>query len=89
MPAKNPSTSIRDLVGMLNSGRPRYEEPKPQAPFADSIPSVEDINTPVYEGDAEYPGGPKGYTLTPPKGAPKRGSRESIAAANQRRLSGR
>lgn len=85
MPARTPSDNIRSLVDMLNSGRPQYEEPKRQQPFADSIPSVEDINTPVYEADAEWLGGPKGYTLTPPKGPPKRGSKESIAAAHQRR----
>lgn len=85
MPAMNPKSqadSIRDMIGML-SGRSA-----PQAPFSDSIPSVADINTPVYEGDASYPGGPRGMTLTPPRGAPAPGSAASIAAAHQRRRAG-
>lgn len=85
MPAKNPSDSIRELLAMQ-----RRDEPKREVPFADTIPSVEDVNTPVYETSADpsfpaFMGGPKGYTLTPPKGPPKRGSREETAAAHQRR----
>jgi hypothetical protein len=87
MPAKTQSDSIRDMVEMLksrspgNSSAPRMSD----KPFHEEVAPSEYMNTPVYEGDAKYPGGERGYTLTPPSGPPKRGSRASIAAAHQRR----
>jgi len=86
----NPEDRIRMLMQTLATGMVEspmaYSQQAPEM-FSDSIPSVADINTPVYQSDAEYPGGSKGYTLTPPAGKPKRGSAASIAAAHQMRRS--